>query len=240
MLTIVLHIKVNCKKFISTVENIMIKQMIKQTILILFILVNSAHANPNFVIATGMKMDRGGNMIEPDRLFMGEAIRAYNKGANQSAFNYFKKAAALGNALSQRYIGLMYINALGVEKDMVKGYAWLKLAARDGTARNLDLKKQVFQLLTPEQIKQIEINYKQVEQDYGPIAALTRRDRWVRKQKMQMTGSRTGSLVFAPLIYDTPHGNGFYNQAKSYVEDYNFGYITSGEIVPIDKPEEGE
>ncbi len=201
-------------------------------------LITTAHANPNFVISTQMRMDRDGNLIEPDRLFMGEAIRAYNNGANQSAFSYFKKAAALGNALSQRYIGLMYINALGVEKDMIKGYAWLKLAALDGTSRNKDLKQQVFNLLTQEQISQSEVAYKQVKQDYGSIAALTRRDRWVRKQKMKMTGSRAGSLVFAPISYDSPRGNGFYNQVRSYVEDYNFGYITSGEIVPIESPED--
>ena len=207
--------------------------------LLLFISV-IANANPNFVITTGMHMDKDRNLIQPDRLFMGEAIKAYNQGFNQSAFQYFVKAAALGNSLSQRYIGLMYINGLGVGKDISTGYAWLKLAAKDGTMKNRNLKQQVENLLTPEQISQSEIAYIQVNQDFGQIAALTRRDRWVKKQKMKMTGSRTGSLVFAPLNFDTPHGNGFYNQAKSYVDDYNFGYISSGEIIPIDKTENKE
>ncbi len=199
-----------------------------------------ANANPNFVITTGMHMDKDRNLIQPDRLFMGEAIKAYNQGFNQSAFQYFIKAAALGNSLSQRYIGLMYINGLGVEKNIPTGYAWLKLAAKDGTKKNRDLKQQVQKLLIAEQIAQSETAYAQVNQDFGQIAALTRRDRWVKKQKMKMTGSRTGSLVFAPLNFDTPHGNGFYNQAKAYVEDYNFGYISSGEIIPIEKTKNKE
>ena len=41
---------------------------------------------------------------------------------------------------------------------------------------------------------------------------MTRRDRWVQKQKMKI-------------------------QMKAYVDDYNFGYVTSGKIIPIDEPE---
>jgi hypothetical protein len=195
-------------------------------------------ANPNFVITTNMHMDSDGKLIQPDRLFMSNAIKAYGKGYNQTAFTNFKKAAALGNTLSQRYVGLMYVNGLGVTKNMVKGYAWLKLAAHDKTDRNIELERQVFQLLTKEQIKQAQIEYKLVNEDYGTIAALTRRDRWVHKQKMKMTGSRTGSMVFAPINFDSPHGNGFYNQVQSYVDDYNYGIVSSGEIVPIEEPPE--
>ena len=213
----------------------------KKIIFTFIILISVAHAkaNPNFVITTGMHMDMDGNLIQPDRLFMAEALKAHNKGFNQSAFNYFLKAAALGNSLSQRYIALMYINGLGVEKDITTGYAWIRLAAKDGTSKTKIMKQQTLALLTPEQLKQSEILYEQVNEEFGSIAALTRRHRWVRKQKMKMTGTRTGSLAFAPLSFDSPHGNGFYNQAKSYVDDYNFGYISSGEIIPIESSTEG-
>jgi len=202
------------------------------TIILLYSL--TTHANPNFVIASSMHMDRQGRLIEPDKLFMQEAIRAYRKGYHKDAFMFFKKASALGNSLSQRYIGLMYVNALGVEKDLVKGYSWLKLASHDKSKKNRALEQQVFNLLSEEQKQQALIEYQLINDDYGVIAALTRRDKWVRKQKMKMTGSRTGSLVFAPLNFDTPQGNGFYNSIRDYVENYNFGYVSSGEIIPKD------
>jgi hypothetical protein len=210
----------------------------KKTILMLLITTffsNISSANPNVVISSGMHMDTDGKLIQPDRIFMSYAIKAYRDGYNQSAYTNFKKAAALGNALSQRYVGLMYVNGLGVEKDLVKGYAWLKLAAHDNTQRNKKLEQQVFKLLSKEQLKQAQIEYDLVNKEYGSIAALTRRDRWVHKQKMKMTGSRTGSLAFAPIYFDTPHGNGFYNQVQSYVDDYNYGYVSSGEIIPVEE-----
>jgi TPR repeat protein len=128
----------------------------------------------------------------------------------------------------------MYVNGLGVDKDIVKGYAWLKLATKDRTQKHIDLENQVYELLNVNQKTQANIEYKSIIHDYGSIAALTRRDRWVHKQKMKMTGTRTGSLVFAPINFDSPHGNGFYNSVQAYVDDYNYGYVTSGEIIPIE------
>ena len=209
---------------------------LKKFLTLLLFTTIASHANPNFVITTGMHMDSDGKLIQPDRLFMSYAIKSYIDGYNQSAFTNFKKAAALGNTLSQRYVGLMYINGLGVTKDIIKGYAWLKLASHDKTDKNKALERQVFQLLTTEQRKQAQIEYDLVNKDYGAIAALTRRDRWVHKQKMKMTGTRTGSLAFAPISFDSPHGHGFYNQIQSYVDDYNYGFVSTGEIVPIEEP----
>jgi TPR repeat protein len=180
----------------------------------------------------GLHLDAQRNLIQPDKYLLSQAVKSYQAGGNQTALSYFKKSSSLGNAMAQRYVGLMYVNGLGVNKDYVTGYAWLKLAAHDNTQKNKDLRDQVYKLLTELQKEQSVNVYDTINNQYGEIAALTRRDRWVRKQKMKMTGSRTGSLVFAPLSFDTPHGNGIYNQIKSYVEDYNFGYITSGDIIP--------
>lgn len=192
-------------------------------------------ANPNFAISIGMKQDQDGKLIQPDRIYMSKAIKAYNKKANGDAFNYFLKAAALGNTLSQRYIGLMYINGIGVKKDMVIGYAWLKLAKKDNSEKNIALEKQVAKLLTAQQLQQAEKEYQKVKQSYGSIAALKRRNRWVQKQKMKMTGSHTGSMAFAPIAFDRPHGGGFYNSVQAYVDDYNYGYVKTGEIIAKDE-----
>ncbi len=206
--------------------------MIKIIVLIVALSVNSSQANPNTVIHMGMHLDNQQNLIQPDKYLLSQAIKSYRAGGHQTALSYFKKSSALGNAMAQRYVGLMHVNGLGTNKNYVTGYAWLKLAAHDNTPKNKQLRDQVYNLLTSIQKKQAQKVYEEINNNYGEIAALTRRDRWVRKQKMKMTGSRTGSLAFAPISFDTPHGNGIYNQMKSYVDDYDFGYVSSGEIVP--------
>lgn len=195
---------------------------------------------PNFVITTGIKQDVQGNLVQPDKYHLSLGLKQHNEGYYYLAFMYFKKSAALGNAMASRLVGLMYVNGLGVSKDMIKGYAWLKLASHDKTKRSLKLEKQVRKILDSNQLRLAHIEYEQVNENYGTIASLTRRDRWVHKQKMKMTGTRTGSLVFAPLYYNSPHGNGIYDQIQSYVNDYNFGYVTSGKIIPKETKKSGE
>lgn len=207
----------------------------KTALLLAVLITNLCQSNPNTVISMGMHIDTQRQLIQPDKFLLSQAIKSYHAGGHQSALNFFKKSAALGNAMAQRYVGLMYVNGLGISTDYLSGYAWLKLASHDNTKRNKELRDQVYNLLNPIQKQQANITYTQINNEYGELAALKRRDRWVRKQKMKMTGSRTGSLVFAPIAFDTPHGHGIYNQMKSYVDDYNFGYITPGEIVPVEE-----
>lgn len=206
--------------------------MKKMMLLLIILMTNICQANPNSVINMGLHLDNQRNLIQPDKFLLSQAIKSYRAGGHQNALTFFKKSSALGNALAQRYVGLMYVNGLGTQKDYIMGYAWLRLAAHDKSQKNKNLMDQVYNLLTLDQKKLADLTYKEINNEYGELAALTRRDRWVRKQKMKMTGSRTGSLAFAPISFDTPHGNGIYNQIKSYVEDYNFGYVTSGEIIP--------
>ena len=47
---------------------------------------------------------------------------------------WFKLAAAKGNADAQTKIGVMYIRGDGVAKDFAEGLTWFKLAAAQGHA----------------------------------------------------------------------------------------------------------
>ncbi len=213
----------------------------KYLILMLFIgFFVPSYANPNTVISSSLHMDKQGHLIQPDKIYLGYAFEAYQKEYNKSALTYFKKAAALGNSIAQKYVGLMHIKSLGVEESWAKGFAWIKLAASDGKKETTKLRDEILVQLTPQEVKLADIEYKKINDQYGTIAALTRRDRWVAKQKMKMLGSRTGSLVFAPILFDTPHGNGLYNQMKSFVNDFDYGYVSGGEIIPKENGERNE
>lgn len=54
------------------------------------------------------------------------------KQDNQTAFNYFKKAADQGNPVGQSGLGLMYLHGRGVPKDYQKALKYFTQAADQG------------------------------------------------------------------------------------------------------------
>jgi hypothetical protein len=201
----------------------------------------SLQANPNFVENAGKHYDNSGNLIMPDKFFLIQALKSYQDGYNQSALTNFKKAAAFGNSVAQKYIGLMYIKALGVPRDWSTGYAWIKLAALDNTSENNILENKILKLLNPEELQKSKDAYEKLMLHYDQASALKRRDTWVRKQSNKMVGSyisnKTSNIYsYKPdgRIISTNSSMG-YEQMNKFVEDFNFGYVSGGEIITLDE-----
>jgi TPR repeat protein len=209
-------------------------------IAILIITANLAKANPNMVINVDAHYDSQYKLVTPDKFFLTKALKAYQDGYNKSALKHFRQAAAFGNSDAQMYIGLMYIKSLGVDQNWSKGYAWIRLSAQDGSKKHVDLKKNILGQLKPDEKKQAEIDFLEISNDYSTSATLKRRNRWVRKQKMKSTGSRTGSQttnVQSQALNGVKLDNnrsGRLNEMEAFVNNYNFGVVTSGEITPIE------
>jgi len=55
----------------------------------------------------------------------------------QKAFGEFKKAARLGHAYSQNYLGDLHFNGLGVEQDFQKALEWYEKSAEQDNARGI-------------------------------------------------------------------------------------------------------
>lgn len=224
--------------------------MKKRAIFFTFILLiaNSIFANPNFVTTVNPTYDEQSELITPDKVYLAKAIKQYNEGYNQLTLSYFKKAAAFGNSEAQKYIGLMNIKSLGVERDWALGYAWIRLAALDHTHKHEKLKQKIFSQLLPEEIERSNKLYDEIHEDYSPHTTLLRRNRWVSKLKHNslVVGSRTGSLALSGKILtfksiaDMQKGSvssikvGQNLDAMSaFIVDYDFGTVTSGEITPV-------
>ncbi len=214
--------------------------MIKQNNMTILLLIISftINANPNSVININPHYDKNYNLVTPDKILLVEAIKAYQAGFNESALTKFRQSAAFGNSNAQKYIGLMYIKSLGVKQNWAKGYAWIKLAALDGTKEHIDLMHNIYKNLKPDEIKQANIEYQKISEDYDLSATLKRRDRWARKQKLKRVGSRTGSQTTNVQsqglngINLDPDRTSKLDQMKAFVDDYQFGVVTSGEIIP--------
>jgi len=219
----------------------MIKQ--KNMTILLLIISFTISANPNAVINISPHYDNNHKLVTPDKMLLADAIRAYQAGFNESALTKFHQSAAFGNSNAQKYIGLMYIKSLGVKQNWAKGYAWLKLAALDGTKEHIDLMHKIYKNLKPEEIKQASIEYQKISEDYDISATLKRRDRWARKQKLKRVGSRTGSQTTNVQsqglngINLDPDRTSKLDEIKAFVDNYQFGIVTSGEITPKEEPD---
>ena len=96
-----------------------------------------------------------------------EAVANYNDKQYRLSMEQFLELAELGNKDAQYAIGAMYINGHGVEKDKVKGLAWVKLSS----TRGLDVGKSLIQTLekslSDEQIAQADKYLLKIEKQYG-------------------------------------------------------------------------
>jgi len=70
----------------------------------------------------------------------------------QQAAHWFDHAARQGNARAQYKIGLMYSKGIGVAQNYIKSYAWLKVAASQGSARALRYLKKVAKRIPPNRL----------------------------------------------------------------------------------------
>lgn len=54
------------------------------------------------------------------------------KQDNDTAYNFFKKAADMGNPVGQSGLGMMYLHGKGVDKDYNKAWKYFSAAAEQG------------------------------------------------------------------------------------------------------------
>ena len=67
-----------------------------------------------------------------------------------------RKAAEQGDARAQTMLGVMYDNGEGVAEDIVRGHAWISLAAAQGYEKASKLKGSRRETMTVEQVAEAE------------------------------------------------------------------------------------
>lgn len=79
------------------------------------------------------------------------ASAAYDRKDYKSAFEFNQRAACTGDKTSQAILGRMYVLGQGTEKDAVKGYAWIRLAADFNYPPFTSLAAKLEDAMTPQQ-----------------------------------------------------------------------------------------
>lgn len=141
----------------------------------------------------------------PDLVHYRAAVRSYKDGFNTHAREQFQLAAAWGNKEAQFNLALMNFSGIGADADRVEGAAWGLLADERGDGRFRKTRREMISLLSADEKQAALKRAKELKTEFGDFQALEKRARWVRQQKRELTGSRTGSLASAVRI-TTPGG----------------------------------
>ncbi len=181
----------------------------------------------------------------PDLRNLQEGAHALKKGSTIDAMSNFEDSARFGNKAAQKMLGMMYVKGVGTELDWPLGYAWLKLAATHGDPEAVSARDQVMAQLKPEEVPLANDRFEEINEEFGDLAAIKRREAWVRKEKRKITGSRTGksSAVRIEVADATGYtwqvaGAKYFQLLEgSYVLEFRqrMGEVTYGELEVIDE-----
>ncbi len=69
------------------------------------------------------------------------------------AVEFYRRAARQGNAPAMKNLGILYYNAQGVNRDLVKAYAWFSRAAALGYEMAGELAKATAERMSPEELR---------------------------------------------------------------------------------------
>ena len=158
---------------------------------------------------------------------MVRAARSLQDGFEKDAVAKFKRAARYGNKEAQKSVGLMYIKGMGVQKDWAMAFAWLKLASSHGDPRIVAAREEVYGALRDDEKARADAYFLELKTEYSDQKALELRGRWVRKQKREVTGSRTGNVGSLRIqVADATgytwelSGRDYFDVLESYILDF--------------------
>ena len=86
----------------------------------------------------------------------------------EEAFKWFRKAAEQGNFAAQFFMGRHYEDGDGVLQDFVQAHAWFNVASANGSVGASELRDEVANQMTPEQIAKAQELAREYFEKYQP------------------------------------------------------------------------
>lgn len=137
-------------------------------------------------------MDAVDTWGHPDLFGEFAGMERFAKGDYKAAMPYFMNAARFADKPSQLAIGLMYVNGLGVAKNLATGCAWLDLAAERKYPRFVATYNVNCAQLAPAQHQQMEAELAKLVPEFGDNVAKHRMAVQLRLAYSSRTGSHVG------------------------------------------------
>ncbi|HEY0332833.1 MAG TPA: hypothetical protein VGC74_03860 [Stenotrophomonas sp.] len=132
--------------------------------------------------------------VHPDQRFRRLGYASAQKGRTEDARRYYRTASRYGDKISQAALAELLWTGQGGDTDRALAYAWMDLAAERGTPYLLAKRETYWKDLAPEERERALSEGVAVYSEYGDVAAKPRLERILRKERTQVTGSRTGFM----------------------------------------------
>lgn len=166
----------------------------------------------------------------PGTQFLERGNRFFRQGDYQAAEGNFRLAAHWADKLAQFNLGLMYVNGDGVERDPLRGWAWIKLSAERGYPKNAAVAADIWNQLS-EQHREVarEILEKELKPRYGDAVAVPRTSNEMKRMRARNTsgGSRVG---VNRAVYVTGRNGSFVSGNQFFRDElWNFAQIVQFE-----------
>ncbi len=173
------------------------------------------------------------------------------KGDLAEAHARFRMAARFADKPSQAMVAEMLWNGKGVQADRALAYAWMDLAAERGYKGFSILRERYWNALDVNERERAVVEGQAIYSEYGDSVAKPRIASALRRGRMRMAGSRTGTAGNTRIYVPGPSsmieidGSRFYHEqfwdAEKYQawhdkiwKDPKVGNVTVGEFETID------
>lgn len=117
----------------------------------------------------------------------------YKAERYERAYKLYHELAQYNDKFSQYRIAYMHANGRGVDKDILKAYAWSFVASETRQKGIVNYHVKVRDQLTPQQLERAKEMATEYRETYGTFAIASGARKLVRKEKRACTGSRIGT-----------------------------------------------
>lgn len=131
----------------------------------------------------------------PGTRFLERGNMFFRQGDYDAAVGNFRLAAHWADKLAQFNLGMMYVNGDGVERDPLRGWAWIKLSAERGYPKNVAVAADIWNQFTDEHRNVAKaILEQELKPRYGDEVAIPRTSNEMKRMLARDTsgGSRVG------------------------------------------------
>lgn len=132
----------------------------------------------------------------PGTQFLERGNAFFKQGDYAAAASYYRLAAHWADKLAQFNLGLLYVNGDGVERDPLRGWAWIRLAAERGYPKFVRVANDIESRFDDEHLAAAtEILEQELAPEYGDAVAIERTAREMERMRDRATGggSRVGA-----------------------------------------------
>jgi len=131
----------------------------------------------------------------PGTQFLERGNRFFRQGDYDAAAGYFRLAARWADKMAQFNLGMLYVNGQGVERDPLRGWAWIKLSAERGYPKNVSVAADIWSHFNDDHKKVARrILEEELKPEYGDGVAVPRTSNEMKRTMARTTsgGSRIG------------------------------------------------